>query len=85
MGIGGMTQVCAIQVCGLPTSILLFDHRNDLFVCETCLRLSVFLLGRTLHKTEGVFGAQVNSLPNARIGPVKDHIPKALHRSPARI
>jgi hypothetical protein len=32
-------------ISGLLASFLFLDHRNDLFVCKSCLHLSILLLG----------------------------------------
>ncbi|NOR61590.1 MAG: hypothetical protein GQ535_03730, partial [Rhodobacteraceae bacterium] len=42
-------------------SLLLFQHRYDLFVCESFLHLSVLFVGRTLQHFGGVLGAQVSN------------------------
>ena len=48
-------------VSGLLASFPFFDHRDDLFVSESCLICQSFF-GRTLHKAGGVLGAQVTTL-----------------------
>ena len=41
---------------GLLASFLFLDHRNDLLICESCLHLSVLLLGGLYTNLEEFWG-----------------------------
>ena len=41
---------------GLLASFLFLDHRNDLLICESCLHLSVLLLGGFYTNLEEFWG-----------------------------